>query len=262
MAVQLNKGFSGCEKMNRKQKRRLQRGVLLTVIAIALLFLGGWVFSTLGLFGCLGGCCNVRVTLGVDATFAAEIDDVDADLYIGAMYFYSMEIDPWVVDLIKTQGLTSEAEFIAYMNLHYPETAMAYFGTGWYFLGDARFMADEGYGNMSTVGKSYSMCIPGVAFIPFMGIEVYYANGTFYDDFEFMLVDPTEVDIEDIEIGDIVNMTASVPDKYLLLCGETLSVNILGLHITMVEGEIDEVVVDVEVNGDEFEADGESFFFP
>lgn len=245
--------------MTRWKKREKRLLVLGTIIAILLFFLGGWIFSMTGLFGCPGGCCISKVTLGVDADFVTEIDDEETDLYVGAMYIYAMTVDPWVYDLIKAQGFTNEAEFLTYMNLHYPDTVMAYFGTGYYFLGDARFMADEDYGNMSTVGLSASICIPGVTFIPFMGVEVYYANGTYYDDVEFTPVNPDVPDFEDMDLGDIVNMTATVPDAYLVGCGETLSITIHGIHFTTVEGEITEVVVDVDVDGDEFEADGGSF---
>lgn len=219
-------------------------------LAVILMLIG---FGVLAIGPAAGGCCTVTLRAGVDADFAATIDDLPSDLYVGGLNLYTIIIDPWVYDLIISQGLSSNAEFVEYMDANYPDTVISSFAFIDVFVADARFIADEDYSNMSTVGLSESICLPGTLFCPYMAVYVYYENGTLYGEYTVYVFDPELPEFEEMSYGDMVNMTSMMPDQYVIDCGETLSINVLSLSIDSGTGD---ATFELEVNGDTFATEG------
>jgi len=220
-------------------------GAETSVILVVLLLFAVGIIS---ISGATSSCCVGRYTNSVNAGFNVG---GNASYYVGSVLAYIIIIDPWVVDLIKNQDLENETTFVEYMDAHYPNATMRYFGMFPLYFADARVIADYGYTNMSLDGKSRTICLSAVFMIPFMEMVVNYENGTEYDSIMFDLFDADT--IGNISLSDMVNATYNLPLTNLYNCGEVMTVEIMSMTAVDIAGGTNVTVV---IDGVQHEMDG------
>jgi hypothetical protein len=222
------------------------------LLLLILLLLGGFFainWFWLHLWG-MGQTCDCVGTLngGVDADFTLTVNDTEIEgAYVGSIEIEYLAFSNELYQLMLAHDFADMDELMTYLNDTYPLNGTVPYTSyvAWSYLEfmDARAIFDYDYDNISINGESFSACITGVALIPYMSIEVFYANGTTYDYFDFALMTAAEIeDIEDLE--DPFDLIDHLPDHLVLECGETLTFNVLDVTV-----DGDDIVVDVTVDG-------------